>query len=88
MAWKYVMFKNQLRHIPIIFPSVLVHADVVNQVKTMPGLEQAELVSAGFVYLTGTIDGKPSSSLNLGPQGIDEMVINNMNYLNGIIREE
>ena len=54
MEFKYVMIQYGHREIPIIFPTILVHEDIFNAMKTLPNFKQKEnlkAVSAGTVHI-------------------------------------
>lgn len=83
---KYVMFfvEGELinQAIPVIFPNVLVHEDVAEAVKTMPGMQNAKPISAGEVTFNPVdcahCDGR-SDTLDLASRGERDSRIINLN---------
>ncbi|WP_431222233.1 hypothetical protein ACQ86O_17925 [Serratia sp. L9] len=90
---KYIMLrvdKPMAREIPIIFPDNLVHADVVNAMRTLvayPGMANATVVSAGYcnLNLSAECHGE-STTLNVSSrESEDNLVINTYDYTHGLL---
>lgn len=76
MAWKYVMLNNGTLNVPIIFPALLVHADVALAIKAqLPG--KWAVISAGTIEdITTAGVGGSSETLGTSSRGkIDEKII-------------
>lgn len=89
MGFNYVVLriadKGLERDIPIIYPDVLVHADVAAALERVPGLEKAVPVSAGNLILDVVSCSGRSSTLKLESRGDeDKSLINSFPYFHGI----
>lgn len=88
---KYIVLEvthgGSTRELPVIFPELLVHANVAKALATMRGLENAKPISAGFL---SSMDVSPachgaSESLELKSRGkVDDNLIMMHDYLHGI----
>jgi len=82
--WKYVIFEKGLFQVPVLFPSLLVHADVAHAV--MPVLlrgdtNRGRIVSAGSIpapIVPGAY-GK-SETLQMSARPCDRTIINTVGY--------
>jgi len=89
---KYIMIeveKPVRRRIPIIFPNDMVHAIVaeaiLSKAKTM-NWQNAKVVSAGDCSVMDVECSGHSSTLKLSSDSFkDERIINNIDYLHGIM---
>lgn len=89
MGFKYVMLEMPCggvkRRVPIIFPDILVHADVAAAVQKLPMMGEAQPVSAGDIDLLASNCHGKSSTLNLQSCGDDDAeTINAFPYFHGI----
>lgn len=88
---KYIIFqvndeKGEPSHeVPIIFPKLLVHADVARAMKYCDGIRGGEVVSAGFIDVDPLRCYGTSESLNIGSREKDRSVINASDYFHGIV---
>ena len=93
MGWKYVMFKNKIGDLevlfPVIFPDKMVHSDVAKGLRSfMPGWRSkgVEPVSAGKIeHLEIRGLGGDSETLGLSSEQGDKDVIENYSYAHGIL---
>ncbi len=78
------------RHVPIIFPSQIVHSDIANEITDLLEAkykaENIEVVSAGECNVTSTGCSGNSETLEKISRGDeDRNVINTMDYFHGMI---
>jgi hypothetical protein len=93
MGWKYVMFKNKIGDLevlfPVIFPDKMVHSDVMVGLRAfMPGWQSGGItaVSAGKIeHLEVAGLGGDSETLKLKSRPDDKDVIENYAYVHGIL---
>jgi hypothetical protein len=89
---KYIMFEvthgrgaNKItRLVPIIFPNILVHADVAAQVQRVPGLVGAKIVRGGEAHIACYDAFGSSETLNVKAAEKDADVISRYDYFHGI----
>lgn len=88
---KYIIIRIEGRTInrefPILFPSLMVHAEVFQALKCIPQLAHATVVSAGEVSLFGTdltTDGE-SETLGLKSRPEDAQAIEMIDYSYGAV---
>jgi hypothetical protein len=82
---KYVMFRNKVSYIPIIFPDTVPHICVAEAFKEHPDLCKLELISAGFIELEcGTTYGE-SETLQIKSRELDAKIIDLYSITHGII---
>lgn len=90
MGFNYIvlsipMGENLVREVPIMYPDFLVHEDVANAIKAVPGMENSTVVSAGSADLGVMSCSGRSTTLNLESRGRDdEVLINSYPYAHGI----
>ncbi len=89
MGFKYIMLEldsgSFKRRVPIIFPDLLVHADVAAVLQQTPGMADAKPVSAGSVELMVTACHGKSTTLNVASNEEDDAeLINAFPYFHGI----
>ncbi|HAT1683685.1 TPA: hypothetical protein I8Y21_004441 [Klebsiella oxytoca] len=77
------------RDVPVIFPELLVHADVAKAMTTMIKedsdnihITDIRVVSAGFCNTAVECHGR-SESLNIGSRDTDDVIINTLGLLFG-----
>lgn len=89
MGFKYVMLEIDngafKRRLPIIFPDILVHADVAAAIQQIQGMAEAKPVSAGSIDLFAEACHGKSTTLNVASnwEG-DAKLINTFPYFHGI----
>lgn len=73
------------RRLPIIFPDILVHADMAAAVQSLPMMGEAKPIAAGSIdLLVGSCHGK-STTLNVASNEADDAeLINAFPYFHGI----
>ncbi len=89
MGFKYIMLEldsgSFKRRVPIIFPDLLVHADVAAALQQTPGMADAKPVSAGSIDLFAEACHGKSTTLNVASNGEgDAELINTFPYFHGI----
>ncbi|EIY0667482.1 hypothetical protein MMC72_001608 [Salmonella enterica] len=79
------------REVPVIFPDLLVHADVAMTMTAMikedssnTNITDVRVVSAGFCHTAVECHGR-SESLNIASRDIDNTVINTLDYTFGLL---
>lgn len=79
------------REVPVIFPDLLVHADVARTMTAMikedssnTNITDVRVVSAGFCNTAVECHGK-SETLNIASRDIDNTVINTVDYTFGLL---
>ncbi|EGB8646316.1 hypothetical protein H8N91_001743 [Salmonella enterica] len=79
------------REVPVIFPDLLVHADVARAMTAMikegssnTNITDVRVVSAGFCNTAVECHGK-SETLNIASRDIDNTVINTVDYTFGLL---
>ncbi|EDU6365892.1 TPA: hypothetical protein MM834_003353 [Salmonella enterica subsp. houtenae] len=79
------------REVPVIFPDLLVHADVARTMATTikedssnTNITDVRVVSAGFCNTAVECFGK-SETLNIASRDIDNTVINTVDYTFGLL---
>lgn len=86
---KYIMLeitnRGITKRIPFIFPGNLVHADIASAVRSVAGLEGAEVVSAGECNVEVLSCYGDSDTLKLKADDCDEDIINTIDCLHGIL---
>ena len=84
--FKYIMFSNGLRDVPIIFPKEFVHSLMSEAFLSIKEHERFTPVSAGELSIEGTQSGilsfrficfGESSTLNLKSRSIDSSIVTN-----------
>ncbi|EEG5670946.1 hypothetical protein G3G77_002000 [Salmonella enterica] len=82
------------REVPVIFPDLLVHADVAEAMTAMikedssnTNITNVRVVSAGFCNTAVECFGK-SESLDIASRDIDDTVINTWDYTFGLLLGE
>ncbi|ECG8630030.1 hypothetical protein CJG84_04740 [Salmonella enterica] len=92
---KYIILRMEgkiPREVPVIFPNLLVHADVASAITTMiqadtdtsTSITGIRVVSAGFCDTAVGCHGR-SESLNITSRDIDDAVINTVDYTFGLL---
>lgn len=92
---KYIILRLEgkiPREVPVIFPNLLVHADVASAITTMiqadtdtsTSITDIRVVSAGFCDTAVGCYGR-SESLNITSRDIDDAVINTVDYTFGLL---
>lgn len=91
MGFKYIVLEVDrkeagLQRLPIIFPDILVHADVAEAIMRLPNFVQhkATVVSAGDCSIEAQCSGH-SETLNLNSDAGDTDLINTFPYFHGIL---
>lgn len=88
MGFKYVMLEMPCggvrRRIPIIFPDILVHADVAAAVQSLPMMGEAKPIAAGSIDLMAAECHGKSTTLNVSAGETDAELINTFPYFHGI----
>ncbi|HAF2130143.1 TPA: hypothetical protein G9F27_004414 [Salmonella enterica] len=90
---KYIILRLEgkiPREVPVIFPNLLVHADVASAITNMiqadtdTSITGIRVVSAGFCDTAVGCHGR-SESLNITSRDIDDAVINTVDYTFGLL---
>ena len=88
MGFKYVMLEIDngafKRRLPIIFPDILVHADVAAAVQSLPMMGEAKPIAAGSIDLMAAACHGRSSTLNVSAGETDAELINTFPYFHGM----
>ena len=88
MGFKYIMLEldsgSLKRRVPIIFPDILVHADVAAAVQSLPMMGEAKPIAAGSIDLMAAACHGRSSTLNVSAGETDAELINTFPYFHGI----
>jgi hypothetical protein len=92
MRYKYVMFEVELvdrsvMHVPMIFPEIIIHADVAQRCSNIIMRRPVTVVSAGYierVQVTGL--GGQSDSLGIASQMGDTATIEGYHQRHGIVK--
>ena len=88
MGFKYVMLEIDngafKRRLPIIFPDLLVHADVAAAVQSLPMMGEAKPIAAGSIDLLAAECHGKSTTLNVSAGETDAELINTFPYFHGI----
>lgn len=84
---KYIALRVELdgmsQEVPVVFPKQFVHADIAAAMNSVPGLENATVVSAGECRVNARCSGH-SSTLNVSSRGdTDSTLINVNDYCHG-----
>lgn len=84
---KYIMYRVGNRHYPILFPDLLVHAQVADRLSTLIQFQKAVIVSAGEVSLVALSTTGESHSLDVSAEELDARRINVLDYSGGVDSE-
>ncbi len=88
MGFKYIVLEldsgSFKRRVPIIFPDILVHADVAAAVQSLPMMGEAKPIAAGSIDLMAAACHGRSSTLNVSAGETDAELINTFPYFHGM----